>query len=133
MQGVGIYGETQCRCGQWLISTSATFWQLRRLHGMSNALVSSPQSQHLFEGLAHCVTGSGASAEFKEVSYEVQSLHAASAVVPDKLADLDASLTDTLPRQRSKLQGNCAASLKQLEDAVQKYGSLRQTSVVTFH
>jgi hypothetical protein len=73
------------------------------------------------------VTGSSASSEFKEVSYEVQSLHTAITAVQDELADLDAFLAYTLPRQRSKLQGlldNCAASLKQLEEVVQKYESL---------
>jgi hypothetical protein len=57
----------------------------------------------------------------------VQSLHTGLTAIQDELADLDAFLVHTLPWQRSKLQGlvgNCAASLKQLEEVVQKYGSL---------
>ena len=50
-----------------------------------------------FGGRTHCVTGSGASSEFK-VSYEVQSLHTAITAVQDELADLDAFLAHTLPR-----------------------------------
>ena len=71
---------------------------------MSIALVSSPQKPALhIEGLTNCVAGSGASAEFKEVSYEVQSLPTAITAVQDELADLDAFFAHTIPRWRSKL------------------------------
>jgi hypothetical protein len=51
-----------------------------------------------------CASGSTASSEFKEVTHEVQSLHTALIAAKDELADLDAFLDHTLPRQRSKLQ-----------------------------
>ena len=70
--------------------------------------------------------GSNAKSDFKELSIEVENLHAALAVVYTEFSQSDLYERITSP-QRRRLAGlikNCKSSLKQLEKHIKKYESL---------
>ena len=70
--------------------------------------------------------GSNAKSDFKELSIEVESLHAALAVVYAELSqsDLYERITSSQRRRLASLTKNCKSSLRQLEKHIKKYESL---------